>query len=78
MLFLVEYDRSRGKLDSLQAFEASCRQQAADARLALELSLHNRGIEREVVILEAASEAAIRRTHGRYFKSLEELAQTAA
>lgn len=78
MLFLVEYDRSRGKLDSLQAFDDSCRQQVADARLELELSLHSRGVEREVVILEAASEAAIRRTHGRYFKSLEELAKTAA
>ncbi len=78
MLFLVEYDRGRGKLASLRAFDESSRQQAADARLELELSLHGRGIEREVVILEAASEAAIRRTHGRYFKSLEELAKAAA
>lgn len=78
MLFLVEYDRSRGTLESLRAFDELCRQQAADARLELELSLHSRGIEREVVILEAASEAAIRRTHGRYFKSLEELSKAAA
>ena len=39
----------------------------------LELNLHAKGLEREVVLLEAESEAAIRLTHGRYFYDLSEL-----
>lgn len=76
MLFLVEYDRARGEIVSFRAFADAHRQEATDTRLELELDLHRRGIEREVVLLEAASEAALRRTHRRYFESLAELAAT--
>jgi hypothetical protein len=73
MLFLIEYDRGRGKTISLRTFYNSERPKAHDAAFELELSLHGRKIEREVVILEATSEKAIRLTHSRYFESLDEL-----
>jgi len=73
MLFLVEYDRARGEIASFQTFDESDRKQAQDARLELELALRRRGVEHEVVLLEAASEEALRRTHRRYFEDLAEL-----
>ena len=73
MVFLIEYDRQKGQLITFQAFEDSERKRAQDTLLELELNLHARGIEREVVLLEAASEAAIRVTHARYFEDLEQL-----
>lgn len=74
MLFLVEYDRTEGKLQRMQRFDASQRHEAEDARLALELDLKRKGIEREIVLLEAESEAVLRKTHRRYFESLAQIA----
>ncbi|MGD0696594.1 MAG: hypothetical protein ABSB82_17375 [Terriglobia bacterium] len=54
-------------------FDDSEQQAALDARLQLELKLNREHIQREVVILEAPSEEAVRHTHGRYFKDLAEL-----
>ncbi len=76
MLFLVEYDRNRGRLVTLTAFEDGARDAADDARLDLELKLSRCGIQREVVLLEAATEDDLRRTHRRYFEGLNELAHT--
>ncbi len=73
MFFLIEYDRGKGKIVSLTTFDNSERLKAQDSRLALELSLHGRGIEREVVLLDGASEDAVRLTHARYFEDLEQL-----
>ncbi len=78
MLFLVEYDRSRGSVAELTPFDDSEREVAENARLTLELKLHQKGIEREVVLLEAASEDALRITHRRYFEDLVELARSLA
>jgi hypothetical protein len=75
MLFLIDYDRRDGKIVTLRTFEDSQRRDAQEARLELELALNRRGIEREVVLLDAADEAAIRRTHRRYFADLAELAR---
>jgi hypothetical protein len=44
-----------------------------NTRLELELELNRLGKEREVVLLEAASEQALRLTHRRYFEDLSEL-----
>lgn len=74
MLFLIEYDRSRGRLVTIQEFDVSQKESAQNARLQLELDLSRRGKEHEVVVLEAADEAALRRTHRRYFEDLLELA----
>jgi hypothetical protein len=73
MLFLIQYDRNRGEVVTIQEFETPERETAENARLEMELKLNRSGTEREVVILEAASEEALRRTHRRYFDDLSEL-----
>jgi len=73
MIFLIEYDRKRGQLVTFESFSDSDREKAEELRLQLELDLNLKGIDNEVVILEAATEEAIRRTHRRYFENLTEL-----
>jgi len=73
MIFLIEYDRRQGRLVSLKPFDESKRRSAERARLKLELRLNAEGIQHEVVLLEAASEDALKRTHRRYFETLSEL-----
>jgi hypothetical protein len=75
MLFLIEYDRLQGQVVSFRSFKASDASIAQDARLLLELDLNRQGIKREIVVLEAADEDALRRTHRRYFGNLQELAE---
>lgn len=74
MIFLMEYDRTRGEIVMLKRFSESERRAAEDARLEMEIGLNRDDVDREVVILEAESEEALRRTHRRYFENLSELA----
>ena len=74
MLFLIEYNREKGKVIEISRFADSERPAANAARLNLELELNQRGVEHEVVLLEAADESALRRTHRRYFEDLLDLA----
>ena len=76
MLFLVEYARTEGRIVSLKQFADFESDSAAKARLELELELNRRGVEREIVLLEAENEHALRRTHRRYFETLAELVST--
>ena len=78
MLFLIEYDRPRGAIVQLREFDAASRQLAEDERLKLELDLKRQGVEHEVVVLDAPSEDALRRTHSRYFQSVAELVRASA
>ncbi len=73
MIFLIEYDRGKGEVVTIQEFENSESHRAEKARLELELTLNRLGTEREVVLLEAANESALRRTHRRYFENLAQL-----
>jgi len=73
MFFLIEYDRAKGQIVALRTFDDSERKQAQDIRLELELNLNESGIKREVVLLEAASEEAVRLTHRHYFEDLDQL-----
>jgi hypothetical protein len=73
MLFLIQYDRRAGQLVKLERFTDDQRLMASMARLDLEIDLRRRGERHEVVLLEAASEEALRKTHGRYFEDLEGL-----
>ncbi len=73
MIFLIEYDRGEGRLLSIERFNDSDRDVAQESLLNLELALNSKGTKNEVVLLEAASEEAVRRTHRRYFESLAEL-----
>ena len=76
MLFLIEYDRGRGEIVHLQRFSDDQRETAEDVRLNLELRLNREQIDAEVVLLEATTEEALRRTHRRYFENLSELVGT--
>jgi hypothetical protein len=75
MIFLIDYDRKKGRLVHLKSYEDSDRSRAEQARLELELSLRRSGKSHEIVILEAANEAALRTTHRRYFEDLAGLAK---
>lgn len=75
MLYLIEYDRSRGSIVKLREFGGDSREIAEDARLDLELELNRQSLEHEVVLLDAPSIEALRHTHGRYFESVAELAR---
>ena len=75
MLFLIEYDRTQGKIVTLREYDEQNRQLAESDRLQLELDLRHTADGHEVVLLEAASEKALRRTHRRYFEDLSELAK---
>ena len=77
MIFLIEYNRPKGRIVTFREFEDSRRLEAQDARLEIELDLYRKGIDHEVVLLEAASVEALHRTHGRYFFDLEELLRSA-
>ncbi len=74
MIFLIEYDREQGRIVKLEAFNGSDRNRAEEARLNLELALRSKEIDNEVVLLDAANEEAVRRTHRRYFEDLHQLA----
>jgi len=78
MIFLIEYDRTRGQIITFETFDDSERRKAEDSRLEMELELNRLGTEREVVLLEAATEEALRRTHRRYFEDLAELVNSPA
>ena len=77
MLFLIEYDRPSGSLVQIQTFAAEDGATANKTRLALELDRLHTIRTREIVILDAESETVLRKTHGRYFESLESLANPA-
>jgi len=73
MIFLIEYDRTLGQIITFKTFGDPERQVAEESRLEIELGLNRQRVDREVVILEADSEEALRRTHRRYFEDLAEL-----
>ncbi len=77
MIFLIEYNRPEGRLVTFQRFQDSERLKAQNARLYLELNLNRRGVNHEVVLLEAASENPVRRTHRRYFETLRQIVESA-
>ena len=74
MLFLIEYARDKGRMITFKKFRDEDSGTAQSVRLDLELDLNRRGIEHEVVLLEAENEDALRRTHRRYFETLTQLA----
>ncbi len=77
MIFLIEYDRSKGRIVNFKDFDYAARSKAEKARLETELELNRRGVKHEVVLLEAASEDALRRTHRRYFEDLSQIVKSA-
>ena len=58
---------------TFKTFDQSNRTLAANLRLEIELDLNRKGIDHEVVILEAANENVLRRTHRRYFEDISQI-----
>jgi len=69
--FVVVYDRASGSLIRLDRFAGGS--EALEARFRAEAEFRGRP-DVEVVALAAESEEELRRTHGRYFLGLDELA----
>ena len=78
MIFLIEYDRKLGRIVASHKFEDTQRGEAVAMRLELELDNSRNRIDHEVVLLEAASQEALERTHRRYFASLDDLRAAAS
>ena len=73
MIFLIEYNRSEGRIVTFRNFDNSQRREAEDSRLELEVDDNGKELDREVVLLEAESEDALRLTHRRYFEDLRQM-----
>jgi hypothetical protein len=73
MIYLIQYDRQTETLVRLREYPREKLNDAQQARLKLELDLLEQKIQHEVVLLDASSEAQIRKTHRRYFESLEQM-----
>lgn len=69
--FLLIYDRTAGLLLRHEEYDSSL--DAMRARFKAEIEFEDRP-EVEVAALDAASEEELRRTHGRYFLTLAQLA----
>ena len=76
MIFLIEYNRPKGRIVTFRVFDKSEQVKAEISRLNLELDLNRRKVFHEVVLLEAASEAALRRTHRRYFETPSQIVES--
>lgn len=76
MIYLIQYDRKTGKVRDQKSYHSSDRAFAQRERLAIELDFHKSGVPCEVVLLEAADEQTLRRTHQRYFKTPRELVES--
>jgi hypothetical protein len=73
MIFLIDYDRRTQRLLIFRTFDDSDREAARQARREAELRSLDQHATREIVLLEAESEAQIRKTHRRYFEDLRSL-----
>lgn len=72
MIYLLEYSRAERRIISSLEFADEDRPKAENERLRLVLELNHRGIDHDVVVLEAASLEALRKTHRRYFGDFTE------
>lgn len=72
--FLVVYDRAAGDIIELTEWSDADREMALDSRFELERKYSDRP-EIEVVVLGAQSRTDLERTHGRYFKTVAQLAE---
>jgi len=75
MIFLIEYNRSEGRIVTFRNFENAQQREAQDMRLEIELDMSRKGIDHEVVLFDAESEEALRRTHRRYFETLRQMVE---
>jgi hypothetical protein len=76
MIFLIDYDRKKGKLRLFKRFRDDQRAEAQRERLDIELSLNGSRASREVVLLDAEDEETLHRSHQRYFKTTREILES--
>jgi hypothetical protein len=77
MIFLIEYNRSEGRIVTFREFEDRQRREAEDLRLQIEVADNGKKTDCEVVLLEAENEDALRLTHRRYFEDLRQMLENA-
>ena len=70
---MPNYDPSKSPIVELRTFADADRLRAQQERLQLELAYRGERFSHEIVLFEAASEQALRRTHRRYFETLHDL-----
>jgi len=75
MIFLIEYDRPKRSLVRFKSFDDSMREEVQKFRLQIEFDLRSQQIEHEVVLLEAVSEEALRKTHRRYVEDTRQIGE---
>ena len=78
MIFLIEYNRRQGRIITYRKFDERERENSANARLEIELDLNRRGVDQEVVLLEAESEEALRLTNRRYFEDASQILRSSS
>lgn len=78
MIFLIDYDRKKGKLRDFRRFQDLQMAEARSERLRIELSDKAAVMsgDREIVLLEAADEETLHFTHQRYFKSARDIVKS--
>jgi len=76
MIFLIEYDRRRRHIVTFERYDDAQRVAADARRLELELSRGRYDPNRELVLLQAKDEAALRQTHRRYFETAREIIES--
>jgi hypothetical protein len=74
-IFLLIYDRDIRKLLLTEEFTQEQRPLAMRARRDAEIAAIREGRKQEIVILEAESLDALKRTHGSYFYTIQELTE---
>jgi hypothetical protein len=70
MTFLIAYDRSTRRTSFYKTYGDDEENEARDQRLSLELEARRVGRDVEIVVLQAQSEEALRKTHARYFETV--------
>lgn len=73
--FMLKYRKSKGLLESIREVDAANLNAARRERLELEFESLQRGGDLEIVLLTAASEETLRKTHSRYFKTTAQLGE---
>jgi len=73
MIFLIVYNRQKGRTVTLERFKNSERIKAENKRLKIELKLNRKKGDDEVVLLEARNENVLKHTHQRYFSTLDKM-----
>jgi hypothetical protein len=74
-IFLLVYDRRHQHLSRVDEYEQTERTIAYDERQKAEVRAMRESRDEEIVILEAESLKALKRTHGSYFYTVEELTE---